>query len=311
MELIGNTFSFPWEVELMSWLQNSLPESVISALSKLSFFGEEIFLVAVLGFIYWSYDKQAGRRLGISLLMINVWAPMIKNVALRRRPYMDHEQITLKRLVEKGADPMDISAQGYSFPSQHSANAAGLLASLSMVFKKKWLGVIAVLLPLLVGVSRVAVGAHYPTDVMFGWIFGVLVSVVVQALDRKIPDRRIFYGLLLLTALPGLFFCRSADYFTGLGLLIGFVAGVAVDDKYVRFENTKSPVRRVLRVLGGAAVFLALSSLLKLPFSKDFLSGGTFPALLVRCARYAISCFVAFAIYPMVFKYTAKIGKSA
>ena len=114
MELIGNTFSFPWEVELMSWLQNSLPESVISALSRLSFFGEEIFLVAVLGFIYWSYDKQAGRRLGISLLMINVWAPMIKNVALRRRPYMDHEQITLKRLVEKGADPMDISAQGYT-----------------------------------------------------------------------------------------------------------------------------------------------------------------------------------------------------
>ena len=84
-----------------------------------------------------------------------------------------------------------------------------------------------------------------------------------------------------------------------------------MEEKYVRFENTRSPVRSVLRVIGGGVIFLGLNTLLKLPFSKDFLAGGTFPALLVRCARYAISCFTAFAIYPMVFKYTAKIGKTA
>ena len=309
MELIGNTFAFPWEVDLMSRLQSSLPDSLISLISKLSFFGEEIFLLIVLGFVYWCWDKQAGRRLGISVLMINAWAPMIKNIALRRRPYMDHEKITIKRMVESGADPMDISAQGYSFPSQHTANASGVMTAASMIFKKRWITCIAVILPLLVAFSRVVVGAHYPTDVIFGWAFGIVVPIIVNVLDSKVADRRIFYGILLATVLPGLFYCRSADYFTGLGLLIGFICAVGVEEKYVRFENTRSPVRSVLRVIGGGVIFLALNTLLKLPFSKDFLNSSTLAALLVRCARYAIASFILFAVYPISFKYTAKIGK--
>ena len=40
MELTGNAFAFSWEVDLMSWLQNSLPDSLISVFSRFSFFGE-------------------------------------------------------------------------------------------------------------------------------------------------------------------------------------------------------------------------------------------------------------------------------
>lgn len=309
MELVGNTFAFPWEVDLMVWLQSHMSDSLISLLSKLSFFGEEIFLILILGFLYWSYDKRVGRRVGLVILMVNVWAPMIKNVILRRRPYMDHEGITLKRLIAPDADPNDIAAQGYSFPSGHSANIASLGASVARSFRKKLLVCLAVVFSLLVGVSRVVVGAHYPTDVLCGWLLGLLVTGIVFFLDRKITDRRLFNGVLLLTALPGLFYCKSADYFTGLGLLIGFIAGSAVEERFVNFENTRQPVRAVLRVLGGGAVFLGLNSLLKLPFSAEFLNGGSYAAMLVRGARYAIAAFAAFALYPMVFKYTAKIGK--
>ena len=58
---MGNTFFFTWEPALMVWLQSRLPDSLISLFSKLSFFGEEIFLIAVLGFLYWSYDKRGWR----------------------------------------------------------------------------------------------------------------------------------------------------------------------------------------------------------------------------------------------------------
>ena len=309
MELVSNTFAFPWEVDLMVWLQSRLPDSLISLFSKLSFFGEEIFLIAVLGFLYWSYDKRSAKRIGAVLVMVNVWSPMIKNVILRRRPYMAHEKISIKRAVAADADLNDIAAQGYSFPSQHSANISGLSSSLASVFKKPWLTWLGAVLTLLVGVSRVIVGAHYPTDVLCGWALGLLICVLVSALDRKIADKRVLYGILLLSALPGLFFCKSKDYFTGLGLMIGLFCGALFEEKYVNFENTRNPVRAVLRVLGGGLLFLGLNTALKLPFPKDFLEGSSYAAMLVRCARYAVSAFTAFAIYPMLFKYTAKIGK--
>ena len=309
MELTGNAFAFPWEVDLMAWLQNSLPDSLISVFSRFSFFGEEAFMFLLLGFLYWSYDKRAAKKAGIVIVMICVWAPMIKNAVLRLRPYMVHEQIGLRRAIAADADLNDISAQGYSFPSQHAASVSGLGSAIAAVFNKPWLSWLTVILSLLVGVSRVIVGAHYPTDVLCGWVFGLLVCAVVSALERRITDQRLFYGLMLLTALPGLFFCKSADYYSVLGLLIGFIFGTQVEEKHVNFENTCHPVRAVLRILGGGLVFIALNTILKLPFSARFLSSGTFAALLVRCARYAVIAFVCFAVYPMVFKYTANFWK--
>ena len=72
MPLTGNTFFFEWEVRLMEMLQAGLGEKVISAVSALSMFGEELLLIVVLGLIYWSYDKKMGVRIGLNVLMVNV-----------------------------------------------------------------------------------------------------------------------------------------------------------------------------------------------------------------------------------------------
>ena len=136
----------------------------ISILSFFSLFGEELLTILILGFLYWSYNKRIGKMVGLSVLAGMVWCPMIKNIVLRRRPYFDHEEIGILRVVEPEADIYDITAQGYSFPSGHSANASSLYGIIAANIKKRWMTVLAVVLPLLVGVSRVTVGAHYPTD---------------------------------------------------------------------------------------------------------------------------------------------------
>ncbi len=301
MTAVGNTFFFGWEVSLMQWLQANLSDAAMRVLSAFSFFGEELLLVFLLGFLYWSLNKELGKRVGLNLLMINVWFPMVKNVALRRRPYLDHEGIGLKRLIDPSAPAEDIAAQGYSFPSGHSANAVGMYGSLAAVFRKGWLTAAAIVLPLLVGISRVAVGAHYPTDVIAGWAVGGLIVLLLPRLRKAVRNPYVFYGILLATALPGVFYCRSADYFSGLGLLIGFVAGAVVEEKYVRFQDTRKPLSMALRLIGGGVIYLALNTLLKLPFPRSFLDSGTYGALFVRCARYAVIAFVDFALYPMLF----------
>ena len=161
----------------------------------------------------------------------------------------------------------------------------------------------AVVLPLLVGFSRIIVGAHYPTDVLAGLALGVFAMVVVPALESKIKNSVLLYSIFLITALPGLLYCKSSDYYTAVGLLIGFMGGTLLEEKAVRFENEKRLVYILLRVIGGVAVYFVINKLLKLPFSSDFLASGSYAALLIRCVRYAVVAFVDFGIYPMAFRY--------
>ena len=89
-----------------------------------------LFLVLVMGFIYWSLDKETGRMIGLNVALANIWNPMIKNIFLRTRPYMVSEQVSLLREIAPG-DIHDLNLQGYSFPSGHSVNAAMLFGSLA------------------------------------------------------------------------------------------------------------------------------------------------------------------------------------
>ena len=303
MELVGRSFWLGFEAPLMEWLQSHLGTSVCKVISQFSALGEETVLVLLLGLIYWSLNKQMGKYLGLNMCIACVWNPMLKNIFIRRRPYFDHENIKLLRLIDKDADLYDISAQGYSFPSGHSSNAATFYGGLAKSLKKRWMTVIAVIVTFLVGFSRVVVGAHYPTDVLCGWLLGVFIIFFVPWLSSKIPDRNVVYLVLLAMTLPGMFYCRSTDYFSGMGLLIGFMAGSIFEEKVVNFKNTKKIVFACIRVILGLAVFIGLNAVLKLPFSEAFLESGTFASLMVRCGRYAIVAFVDFGVYPMLFRW--------
>ena len=309
MAATGNTFFFNWEVGLMEWLQSHIGGVGIAITSFFSMFGEELLLILIVGFVYWSYDKKLGRTMGLSAIVGLTWNTMVKNVALRRRPYFDHEGIKILRVVEPEADIYDIAAQGYSFPSSHSTNAVTAFASLAVNLRKRWVTVIAIVIPLFTGISRIVVGAHYPTDVLAGWLLGAVSVLIVQQLQKRMNNTLALYGILLLTAIPGCFYCKSADYFTSVGLLIGFMGGTLLEDRCVRFENTRRPIWMAVRVLGGAAVYFALNTVLKLPFSKEFLSGSSAASLLVRCVRYAIIAFVDFGVYPMLFRLERRADK--
>lgn len=305
---MGNTFFFSWEVTLMEWLQAHISDAGISFMSFFSLFGEELPLILIVGFVYWSYDKKLGRKVGLIAIMGLIWNTMIKNIVMRRRPYFDHENINILRIVEPEADIYDISAQGFSFPSAHSTNSVTVFGSLAVNLRKRWFTVIAIIIPLLTGISRFVVGAHYPTDVMAGWLLGLTSVVLVTMLQNRVKNTLALYGILLITAIPGFFYCTSADYFTAVGLLIGFMGGTLLDDYYVHFEDTRKPLSMVARLLGGLAVYLVVNSLLKMPFSKEFLSDGSTAALMVRCARYAIVAFIDFGVYPMLFKFDRQMS---
>ena len=300
MEITGNTFFFEWETSLMVWLQENLGPLGVRFGSFFTAFGESICMILIIGLIYWGIDKKFGKYLMINLFSVSLFGAMIKNVALRRRPYFDHEKIQCLRPVEKG-DIYDISLQGFSFPSLHAANSITLYSLLGGFTKVKVLKIICWILPFFVGLSRVIIGVHYPTDVLVGWAFGLLMMFLMDLLMKKVKDSKWVFGILLVCALPGWFFCKSSDFYTGYGLLVGMFLATTFEKKYVKFGPAKDYLFVLLRVVGGGVVFVALSFLTKLPFPEELLSASTFLSLLIRALRYAVMSFVAFGVYPLCF----------
>jgi len=79
----------------------------------------------------------------------------------------------------------------YSFPSGHATASAAVFCTLAYVLWREgdirgWPAVvIAIVAPLLIGVSRLYLNVHWATDVVGGWCAGVLVAVLSAALYNR------------------------------------------------------------------------------------------------------------------------------
>ncbi len=307
---MGNVFYFDWEVNLIEWLQNTMGSVGEGIAKALSFVGDETMMLMVLLIMLFCYRKEAGKRCALTILTATMWFPMIKNLVLRIRPYIAHQdKIKALSIVEKDADPFDSIQQGFSFPSGHSANTVALYGSIARELRKRWMWFLAIAVPLLVGLSRFMVGVHYPTDVLAGWAVGLLAIGFCVLLEKKVKNEWLRFLILFVISVPGIFWCSSRDYYSSLGLLTGMLIAVPFEKKYVNYQDTRNYWAMILRITGAFLLYYALNTVLKLPFSKEWLDSGTLGANLVRTARYTVILLVVFGVYPMVFPVFERIGK--
>lgn len=297
----GVIWFLPFEEQLIVWLQHlgegTILQTILFYLNNFfSFLGEEIICIAVMGFVYWGLDKKRGERIGAAIMLTNVSIGLLKNIFSRVRPWAASGSIELLRDVD-----------GFSFPSGHSANCTALYPTTAYEFKEqKWLRWAAVFVPLLCGISRCYVGAHWPTDVIVGLAAGLLLFLLVEAVLRSGFNKFIFYFIVIAVSSVGLLYCTTNDYYNSYGMLIGFVFGLLFEQRFTRFENTGNLWLALLRTVVGGALYFALSSLIKL------LIGNLFPAgcmgyLLMRSVRYGLVVFLLVGIYPLAFRLEKKL----
>jgi undecaprenyl-diphosphatase len=145
---------------------------VITTMGNVEFLGP--FTLLVVG-LFW-YKKQ---HLNALIVFTSVAGAAIANVVLKLLFHRDRPVLWQSMIHETG----------YSFPSGHAMLSTALLLSLIFIAwntKARWWALAGgIVLICLVGISRLYMGVHYPTDIVAGWCASSLwVSVVFAVVHR-------------------------------------------------------------------------------------------------------------------------------
>lgn len=133
-------------------------------------------IVLVAAFLAW----RAQGRLALVLLVGNSIGRLLvefqKYELGRARPELNPHLVTVYTL---------------SFPSAHSANAVMTYVAMALLLTRpgserlRWT-IAAAILALLIGLSRIILGVHYPSDVVAGWSFGALWCLVMLWFAKRV-----------------------------------------------------------------------------------------------------------------------------
>lgn len=130
--------------------------------------GDSWFWLIGLGLLWWLGD-DAWERLAlvmiIGILITAVVVMVIKFTVRRSRPQGEWGRIY------RSTDP-------HSFPSGHAARST-MLAVIALGLGPLWLGLSLLIWAPLVGLARIILGVHYPSDVLAGMVLGIIMGVLV------------------------------------------------------------------------------------------------------------------------------------
>ena len=165
-----NVFYFEWEYNLLMWFQSIRNTFLDFIMPKISFLGNSgwFWIVTALALlIFTKKDKRIGWQACLSLVVsVVVCNIILKHAVDRARPCDIWTEV--ETIVSRPSDA--------SFPSGHT-NASFAVATAIFTRNKKW-GIAALIIALLIGISRMYLFMHFPTDVLCGALNGVIWGIL-------------------------------------------------------------------------------------------------------------------------------------
>jgi membrane-associated phospholipid phosphatase len=268
-----------WGLEFVRATQITMGKAFLLPMQAITLLGSELFALAALPLIYWCVDRKKGARIGILILIsafANLW---VKTLFKLPRPYELDPSLELAR------------EHTSAFPSGHSQTSMTFWG-VALTVLPKGIGLAAIIaIPLLVGLSRIYLGVHFPIDVLAGWALGGFFVVLFYALGQKIEamlhnlESR-FRVIIVAAVALAMNFLMPEDTMLG-GAFLGSGLGFVLVSKSLRFEAkggfAEKALRYALGMAGAVIIYLG---------PKYFL-GDSFPAQasLIRFLRYGLLGF--------------------
>lgn len=278
--------------------------------------GEAVFIVAAI-VVFWCLSKSCGyymMTVGFAGTIINQFLKLWFRIP---RPWVKDPNFTI-------VESARAEATGYSFPSGHTQNAFAVFGAPARFFKNTVLRIVFIFLIALTAFSRMYVGVHTPLDVGVSLIVGTILVFVIypffRDMDKSPKKVYIIFSIFIVLAAAFVAFVELYDFpadidaenyasgfknaymilFCAIGLMLTFF----IDTKYVHFHTQAVWWAQIIKVVVGLAILLALKSVLKAPLLALF--GGH---SIAHGVRYFIVILFAGIVWPMTFKFFAKLGK--
>ncbi len=166
-------------MNLINVIDNNIYNLVVSLMSKnltaimifISHLGSAVTLITLtIGLVILQKNKKQSKLIPLNLILVFILNRILKLIIARPRP-------SILRIVPEN---------GYSFPSGHAMISTGFYGLLIyLIYKnienKKIKNPLIIglgLTILLIGISRIYLGVHYATDVMGGFVIGIIYLII-------------------------------------------------------------------------------------------------------------------------------------
>lgn len=309
-------------ITIVLFFQN-LGDWLSSPTQFFTFLGSEEFYLFVAPAIYWCMDASIGLKVGLFVMLSASLNDALKVTFHGPRPYW----------YDLGVRALSFESS-FGLPSGHAQNAVVVWGTFAAALNRGWVWTGSIIVIFLIGLSRLYLGVHFPSDVVVGWLTGALILWVILKLETPVmnwlnqnnPGKQIIIALTvsLILILVGLVSRSSLDDWTipsswvqnaaapeaapidplsrsrlvsSAGAFFGLAAGAIVLENRGGFNVRGVWWKRVVRFLVGlAGVILIWSGLGAILPRGEYLS-----ALSLRYLRYILIGFWVTGLAPALF----------
>lgn len=295
-------------------IRTPILDKIMSLITYLG--GEAVFIAAAI-IIFWCLSKNCGyymMTVGFAGIIINQFLKLWFRIP---RPWVKDPNFTI-------VESARADASGYSFPSGHTQNAFATLGAPARFYKNSAVRIVLVILIALTAFSRMYLGVHTPLDVGVSLIVGTILVFVIYPFFRDMNEKPkqvyIIFALFIILSAAFVAFVELYDFpadidaenyaeglknaymmlFCSLGLMLCYFT----DTKYIHFQTQAVWWAQIIKVVVGLGILLGLKAILKAPLLALF--GGH---NIAHGIRYFIVIVFAGIIWPLTFKFFAKLGK--
>ena len=216
-----------------------------------SFLGSELFYLFFLTFVYLCLNKKIAIQLGIVIFF-----SMYINFSLKEVFNLPRPEFPELRVLEH--------PEGKSFPSGHAQSIATVSFFLACSYPKNIYFFLAIILSIMVSISRIYLGVHYPRDVIGGAILGFVIALLFRYLFHRLGSFKLKFipgGAFFLSLLGGgvLYYFSSEPLSARVaGSLIGILCGTILEKSIINFVLPSSLKTRFVNYGIGMIMVIAL-----------------------------------------------------